>query len=145
MRANVFAVASVVVVLACSPESEMRPGDDCLRCHGGNPGGPETGRVESAPAFSVAGTVYGAPDANSDAGVGGATVQVTDANGSVLELRSNSAGNFYTSRAVVFPVQVCVTRDGASGCMVAPAPNGACNYCHSVPPNGGAPGRISAP
>lgn len=145
MKEHVLSVFAALGILACTPNAEMRPGDDCLRCHGGHPGGPETGPVEHADTFSVAGTVYGTPDADAKAGVEGAVVQITDANGSSFELRSNSVGNFYSAEQVAFPVQVCVTRDGASNCMTPPAPNGGCNYCHTVPPNGNAAGRIGAP
>ena len=124
----------------------MRPGDDCLRCHGGDPGGPETGRVTHAsPAWSLAGTVYPTPDADANAGIEGAEVQVTDANGFSFGLKTNLVGNFYSAESVAFPLSVCVSWSGATQCMQSPAPNGACNYCHTVPPNGNAPGRIAVP
>jgi len=133
--------------LACIPDNgpTMRPGDDCLRCHGGHPGGPETGPVQHATSWSLAGTVYAIAGAGPDEGVQGARVKVTDAKGFVFEVETNLVGNFYSAETVALPLIVCVERNGVTQCMEAPAPSGACNYCHTVPPNQNAPGHIAAP
>ncbi len=138
---------AALLLVACTPENGplMRPGEDCLRCHGGSPGGSQGEREEHAPAWSIAGTVYAATNASASAGVAGADVDVTDATGFRFQLHSNLAGNFYVADAVTFPVQVCVTRNGHRSCMEGTSPHGACNYCHAIPPTGGAEGRIAAP
>ncbi len=129
--------AGLWLVAACGGEGSpiMRPGEDCLRCHGGG----------EASRWTVAGTVYPAPGAARDAGVLGAYVHVRDANGWAFALRTNAAGNFYTAEAVAFPLQVCVEWAGASTCMSAPVTRGGCNACHALPASGGAAGRISTP
>jgi hypothetical protein len=128
---------------ACAPENGplMRPGDDCLRCHGGSPGG---GEERHATPWSLAGTVYASADANPDTGIEGVDVQVRDANGFAFTLHSNLAGNFYSAETVAFPVDVCVSRNGSVTCMESSAPHGSCNLCHAVPPLNGAGGRIAA-
>ncbi len=133
--------------LACTPENGplMRPGEDCLRCHGGSSGGAEGEREEEARAWSLAGTVYATTNASANAGVEGADIDITDATGFHFQLHSNLAGNFYVADAVTFPVQACVTRNGHRNCMEGGAPNGACNSCHAIPPSGNAEGRIAAP
>ncbi len=60
-------------------------------------------------------------------------------------MRSNLAGNFYSAESVAFPLRVCVERNGAVQCMQATAESGSCNACHTWPPNGEAPGRVTAP
>ncbi len=136
-----------LAIVACTPENGplMRPGDDCLRCHGGSPGGSAGQEVRHATPWSLAGTVYPAVDANANAGIEGVDVQVTDAKGFAFTLHSNQVGNFYSAEGVTFPLRVCVSREGRVQCMEGPAPHGACNYCHAVPPLGQATGRIAAP
>ena len=147
MRAAAFCALAALGALGCIPADgpTMRPGDDCLRCHGMDPGGPETGPVRPATPWSLAGTIYAAPDADPNAGIEGAEVQLTDANGFSFTLETNLVGNFYSAESVAFPLTVCVSRGGATQCMQTPAPNGSCNYCHAIPPNGNAGGRITAP
>ncbi len=146
-RALVAAALTALVLGACTPENgpTMRPGEDCLRCHGGSPYGDQGQEVRPATAWSLAGTVYATEDASADAGVEGADVQVTDASGFAFTLHTNLAGNFYSAESVKFPLQVCVSRHGSVQCMEGPAPNGACNHCHAQPPQGEAAGRIAAP
>ncbi len=113
----------------------MRPGDNCLACH-------SSGGAASEKAFTAAGTVYASPDAPSDAGIEGALVVLTDANGKVLTLTSNSVGNFYTSESLAFPLRAEV-RDGNSvQRMPIAITNGGCSSCHNQPPASGAPGRL---
>jgi hypothetical protein len=152
MRSPWLTGLAVVGIAACVPSDgpTMRPGDDCLRCHGNDPGGPETGPVQHATPWSLGGTVYASPDAGADEGIEGAHVEVTDENGFTFDLETNLVGNFYSAESVAFPINVCVSRGSATSCMLTPAPIGACNYCHNVPPPsspsiGSAEGRITAP
>ncbi|MGC4119749.1 MAG: hypothetical protein QM765_35285 [Myxococcales bacterium] len=116
--------------------SLMNPGMACLACHAQGEG----------PSFTIAGTVYPTfhePDLCD--GAVGPSVVVTDAHGSVLTLRSNGAGNFYTGKAVSFPVSVKVTSSGATRQMSASPSSGDCNACHTQDGANGAPGRIKMP
>jgi hypothetical protein len=135
-------VLAVLVATGCAPSDgpTMRPGENCLQCHGGVPSGGQHG--SSAKAWSFAGTVYQAVDAPAGGGVEGATVDVTDAGGQSISVRSNLVGNFYSAESMTPPLQACVEFNGVSRCMIEPAPHGACNYCHALAPLGGAPGRI---
>lgn len=135
-------LCAALLAAGCVPEygPVMRPGEDCLSCHGGGTG-PEEG-----PAWSAAGTVYAASNAAPDTGLSGAFVHVTDKNGLSFTLRSNLAGNFYTSEPLAFPLQrVCVERDGLLRCMQDQVRSGSCNTCHTQPPREAAPGRLTAP
>lgn len=134
MRTLVLCPLLLFILPACEDNSTMRPGQDCLSCH--HSGGEK--------AWTVAGTVFPDPNAGEGQGLSGATIALTDANQQTVTLESNSAGNFYTSRSLAFPVDVVVTRGTSSKKMVA-APNGACNSCHTSPPQQGAPGRVYVP
>lgn len=140
-------VLAGIAIAACTPENGplMRPGEDCLVCHGGSPGGTEGLPARHATPWSLAGTVYATVDADPNAGIEGVSVQVTDAAGFKFQLRTNLAGNFYSAEKVAFPLQVCVSRNGSVQCMEGPVPHGACNYCHALPPIANALGRIAAP
>jgi hypothetical protein len=131
-------ILGVLAAAACTPEEGplMRPGEDCLKCHGS--GG-------HAPPWTIAGTVYNDPNAAADQGIQGAEIEVTDANGWSFKLQTNQAGNFYTAEAVAFPLQVCVNKDGRRDCMDPPVPFGGCNGCHTLPTQNDAPGRIAPP
>ena len=147
MRAALLSVA--LGLLACVPADGplMEPGQDCLRCHGGatvpntpqNPGF----EVRHARTWTLAGTVYGATDADLSAGILGAYVDVTDANGFSFQLRTNEAGNFYSAESVVFPLTVCVELGGTKTCQQSTTAYGSCNACHTVPPTNGAAGRLT--
>jgi hypothetical protein len=124
------ALAAIALLLsACIPEDGpmMRPGEDCLGCHG----------------FTAAGTVFDVPDAVVDDGVKGVRVHLTGADGTTVTVRSNEAGNFYTKERLVFPLEVRVEKDGRSETMDEPAPDGRCNRCHTLPPLEDAPGRVA--
>jgi len=95
-------------------DATMRPGENCLACHGN---------------FRAAGTVYASVSAGQCDGISGATVTLTDDVGTVVTRTTNSAGNFYTTQALVFPVQISVTAGGQT-VQMANAANGACNTCH---------------
>ena len=151
MRLLSLAIVSLamVVVAACTPENGplMRPGEDCLRCHGGSAGGtgglPVEEEEDEATPWSFAGTVYPTVNASAGSGIEGVSVQVTDSSGFTVEVRTNLAGNFYSAERVAFPLRVCVSRGGSVQCMLGPAPHGACNFCHALPPAAGALGRIA--
>jgi hypothetical protein len=117
----------------------MSPGGDCIGCHAQGEG----------PTFDIAGTVM--KDSKDDTncnGVGGVQVQITDANGQVLTLTANAAGNFTHSQhdgAVTFPITAKVISGGKEKAMETPQGTGACNSCHTAQGLNGAPGRITAP
>ncbi len=146
MRVLLLALVGIAAA-ACTPDNGplMRPGDDCLRCHGGSPGGSEGLPVRRATAWSLAWTVYPSVDADASAGIEGVDVQVTDAAGFSFVLHTNVVGNFYSAESATFPLHVCVSRNGSTTCMESSSPHGACNLCHALPPTGEAPGRIAAP
>lgn len=116
----------------------MHPGMDCIACH--------ESRFD-APDFAIAGTVYTAyhepDDCNGRARV---TIEITDADGDVFEVDSNSAGNFYleTFRAdVTMPYTARVLVNGTeTNAMVGAQSDGACNHCHTEDGRQSAPGRI---
>lgn len=117
----------------------MRPGDNCLQCH--SPGG-----EASEHRFTAAGTVFPSAAAGKSSGVEGAIVRIQRAGGGTIELRTNSAGNFFTSEPLAADPSPVVEFEGRVAEMgtVAGA-NGACNRCHTVPPENAAPGRIFVP
>ncbi len=96
----------------CIPEEGpmMRPGSDCLECHGGA-GGEESGRR-----WTVAGTWAGQ----------GNQVVLVDAGGKTVALHTNRAGNFWTAEPLAFPLQASV--NGTA--MPQPVTQGSCNRCH---------------
>ncbi len=102
------------------PGPMMRPGSDCLECHGGG------GGEEDAVAWTVAGTF----------GQQGSRVWIQDATGWSFTLTANQAGNFYTRELVRFPLSVSV--DGAA--MPAQVTYGGCNRCHGSGGDGGGGG-----
>lgn len=136
-----FVLAVILTSAACSGAEGplMLAGQDCMQCHSGS-----AANALSAPTWSVAGTLYTAPDADPNAGVEGGLVHVTDATGVQLTLRSNLAGNFYSADTLIFPLEVCVERAGATRCMQNVV-QGSCNGCHTVPSQNHAPGRITTP
>ncbi|HLK37284.1 MAG TPA: hypothetical protein VKU41_11070 [Polyangiaceae bacterium] len=118
----------------------MKPGGACISCHSSSGG--------EAPTFSIAGTVYKTahePDDCNGAGASGATVVITDANGGVLTLTVNSAGNFYSNQRVATPFHAKVVSGGAERAMSAAQTSGDCNLCHTVNGSSSAPGRIMLP
>lgn len=122
----------------CIPDQGplMDPGQNCMACHHSG---------AEAKAWTVGGTVYGAVDAEVNAGVSGVRVRVTDATGWTFSLRSNQSGNFYSAEPVTYPLTLCLERSGSSLCMQATDSGGSCNTCHTLPPSGEAAGRLYAP
>ena len=116
-----------------------RPGQRCLACHG-----PDYSPGDAV--FVVAGTVYRRAD--DAAGLPGAEVEITDDEGRVVTVMTNSAGNFMLSigevdedrqgqgwvglsRAPVFPLRVLVRNGGQEQAMRNVIHReGACAACH---------------
>ena len=120
---------------------EMHPGVACIDCHT---------REREGPRFSIAGTVYpGAHEPNDCSGVVGAAgspiVRITDANGAVIDLPVNAAGNFFYERSVALPYSTIVVAGGKERAMSKAQTSGDCNSCHTVNGTNDAPGRIMAP
>lgn len=111
----------------------MLPGADCISCH--TRGGPGEGIL------TVAGTVftnrYGIDP------LSGATIRVTDANGDVVTLQSNSVGNFLSSQSVTPPLTAELEVDGQIRAMGRSVETGACNSCHTC--DGVAGGKLAGP
>jgi hypothetical protein len=122
--------------LGCEADGpQMLPGEDCIACHTHAAGQPH--------ALSVAGTVF--EDATGKAAVTGASIEITDADGGVVTLTSNAAGNFFSTQPVPLPLQAAaVVRNGQR--LEMPPGNGltgSCNACHS--PSGAAHGALFGP
>jgi hypothetical protein len=120
----------------------MEPGQACISCHAGTGG--------EAPKFVIAGTLYPTghePDnCNGVNGSTGATVVVTGNNGTVLTLKPNSVGNFYSSTTLPPPYQAkVVNAAGVERVMSGTASTGDCNSCHTQTGANSAPGRITLP
>jgi hypothetical protein len=148
-RAAAVAVAlAAAAASACIPEhgSLMRPGENCLECHGGGglPGEALTvENRESARRWTIAGTVFPTTNAAPSEGVRGAKIHVRDAGGKTFTLETNGAGNFFTAEPVQFPLRVSLEHGGVVHEMEPEVPYGGCNACHRLPPRQDAPGRIS--
>jgi hypothetical protein len=96
--------------------------------------------------WSAAGTVYPRADASAEQGVSGVTVELSGAEGQLIEkLITNEAGNFYTATPLPPGFRVALEYDGQRIQMPCPPPAGLCNACHADPPIGNAPGRIYVP
>jgi hypothetical protein len=115
--------AAVAVLLmtsaACIPEEGpmMKPGSDCLECHGGG--------EEDARRWTVAGTWSGQ----------GRQVSIVDAAGKSFSRHTNQVGNFWTSEPVTFPLRVSV--DGVAMPNAVNAADASCNRCHGDGPGSG--------
>jgi hypothetical protein len=119
--------------------SEMNPGMACNACHSRGEG----------PLFSIAGTIYPTvhePDlCNGAPSSSGAQVVITGADGRVLTLAPNRAGNFYSETAVAGPYQAKIVTAAGERAMTAQQTSGDCNSCHTQAGANGAPGRIMLP
>lgn len=115
----------------------MHPGGDCIGCHAQGGEGPK---------FSIAGTVMaGSADDTDCNGTAGVTVEITGADGQVLELATNSAGNFYSTKTVATPYSAKIKKGGAERAMSAAQTETNCASCHTADGANGAPGRVLAP
>lgn len=111
----------------------MLPGSNCLECH--KPGSRE------APTWTAGGTIF--TDASGLKAAKNVTVTITDATDKVVTLTSNTAGNFYTTRSLTFPIDVEVEKGGVKRAMATSVDDGGCNSCHSC--EGAAGGKLYAP
>lgn len=107
--------------VASVPSGKHNAGAACRNCHTGSIG----------PNFPIAGTLYDSITGTNP--VVGATITAVDASGKELKMVTAQNGNFWTTSAVAFPVQV-----RASSCpkilpMGSPVTESAgdCNSCHS--------------
>ncbi len=117
------AVAAAALLSAgCIPDPGpmMKPGEDCLECHGGG------GGEEDAVPWTVAGTF----------GHEGSAIAIRDATGWSFTLTANQAGNFYTRESVSFPLTVAVDGQAMPGSVTY----GGCNRCHGSGGDGGGGG-----
>ncbi len=125
--------------LGDQPTQVMHPGTSCNGCH----------QARQIFTFSIAGTVFAAPHEPDDCfGYGGATVEVTGADGTVFSLTSDVSGNFLVEAAdatVALPLRARVINGGAVRQMMAAQMSGDCNSCHTQAGANGAPGRIQIP
>lgn len=118
----------------------MRPGGDCIGCHAEEGEGPR---------YLVAGTVYqdvGEPD--DCFGLAGATVEITDAEGSMWSLITNDAGNFWIDQddgPVAFPFRAKVIHGDLELPMATEQSEGSCASCHTRTGENEAAGRIYIP
>ena len=129
-----FAALMVPFLMACYDTGPlMRPGENCMGCHTG-------GR---APRWEVAGTVFECAQADRHEGVADVDVVFRDPSGAeVLRLRTNEAGNFYSKTDLPEGYRVSLVRGETTREMSVSPPRGACNSCHTQPPENGAPGRL---
>ena len=113
----------------------MHPGVACITCHATN-GGPD---------YKIAGTLFPSSSPDDCLGSTNATIEITGADGKVLSITANEAGNFYSQLAVKMPYSAKVTSAGKSKVMFASQTVGDCNTCHTEKGANGAPGRITLP
>ena len=113
-----------------------RPGQPCLVCHDG----------AEARAFSVAGTVYWAPD--SDAPAAGAAVRMIDALERPFTAIANCNGNFFVQPGEFdpkYPLWVSVGAGSLEIPMDSPINgDGSCARCHGLTPGPESAGRVYA-
>jgi hypothetical protein len=109
-----------------------RAGQPCLVCHDGG---------TAQPAMSAAGTVYRVRGDSTP--LSGASVALTDANGSTFTAATNEVGTFFVTQATwqpTFPLTVAVSFEGVTATMTTiVGRDGSCAACHVDPPS-----RISA-
>lgn len=130
---------------------KMHPGRACIACHSGS--SEEEAEEDEGPQFWLAGTVY--PTAHEpdecngiDGSRTGTKIEIVDADGKVLILSVNAAGNFYYEKEagpLTLPYVAKVLHDGRERAMVTPQRNGDCNSCHTLNGDKQAPARILLP
>lgn len=144
--ARALTLCLALLLPACggeNPNAARNQGEDCDSCH--RPGG-------KAPRsrFTASGSVFRSAAGDPlETGAGGIALTLTGPAGQRLELRTNSGGNFYTTKEVAFPVRVALrtlpdgpVREGPAGTCT----HGSCNLCHHPKtPTGGATGRLVRP
>ena len=113
----------------------MHPGVACIACHNNN-GGPH---------FKIAGTIFPSNEPDDCLGASDASIEITGADGKVLTITANEAGNFYSEVDVKMPYQAKVTSGGKSKVMFGAQTVGDCNTCHTEKGANSAPGRVTLP
>jgi cytochrome c553 len=116
----------------------MLPGRICGNCHRAG------GQAANFP-WTVSGTIYGSTSASCNTGgLAGVKVEIFEgaSMNAKLTLTTNSAGSFYSSQAVTFPIRARVSKDGKTQEMFGQMATGNCASCHQNPGLSGAPGRI---
>lgn len=79
-------------------------------------------------------------------GVAGVVLELTDADGVITTVTSNSAGNFVVlETTIATPYTAKLTYEGRERVMATPQTELSCNACHTETGANGAPGRILAP
>jgi len=148
------------VVAGWSGSPTMNPGTDCMSCHSATQSldclQPPC-RASYKP-WTVAGTIYGDPNADPEAGVPNVQVLIVDSAGKQLTLVSNAAGNFYTQEPLTFPLASLMIQSTDQRMVMDLHPDfslptnpdgteaiGSCNLCHTDPPAFNSPGRIFIP
>jgi hypothetical protein len=118
----------------------MLPGRNCLACH------TDAGIASSWP-WTVAGTVFAAPDAPCDGGIGGVSVQLIGPGGQVvLTLATNLSGNFYSSEALPdTPLTARLSQGTTTMEMTHARQVMDCNRCHYQDSGAQVPGRLYLP
>lgn len=122
----------------------MEPGKACITCHTQEVAQGE----EDAPLYVLAGTVYPTghePDRCLSPAAQGAVVEAKDADGKVVTMNVNSAGNFFYKGPFKMPYTAKVIFDGKERAMSATQSSGDCNSCHTQNGANNAPGRIVLP
>jgi len=116
----------------------MHPGRDCVSCHT---------QAGEGPRYAIAGTVFDLPHEADDCfGVADVIVQITGADGAVVELTSNDAGNFFLGKgAVATPYTAKLIYEGRERPMTTPQTDFNCASCHTATGTNAAPGRVLAP
>ncbi len=116
--------------------SKMNPGQACIECHDRGEG----------PNYKIAGTIMGAiHDPDDCNGISGVTVRITDADGNLTELTTNSAGNFYSNDRISTPYTVQLEYNGITRDMAGAQTDGDCSTCHTQDGKSSAPGRAVVP
>jgi cytochrome c553 len=135
----------------------MAPGRACMTCHeiersdetkDGDDDDDDDHDDDDVPLFTIAGTLYPSlhePDNCYGHGDGDAQVVIEGADGNVLTLDVNRAGNFMTETLVALPYRAKVVRGGKEIAMQASQTSGDCNTCHSSAGTSDAAGRITMP
>ena len=122
-----------------SGSGSMEPGMACITCHA----------LGRGPGFAIGGTVYPTahePDScNGGSAATMAQIVITGADGKIITLTPNSAGNFSYGGALAKPYKAKVTSMGRERAMIATQTSGDCNSCHTVSGAMMAPGRVMLP
>lgn len=144
--ARALTLCLVLLLAACgveNPNAARNQGEDCDSCH--KPGGKAPRSL-----FTASGSVFRSRDGEPlETGAKDIALTLTGRGGQRLELKTNSGGNFYTTRELAFPVRVALRTLPDGAVREGPADtctHGNCNLCHHPKtPTGGAKGRLVRP